>query len=155
MSCIVWNVTIKSLWFIPPSSDQRTLFDEAQSGKFAGHLREAKIHSELARHYWWPGMRADITSWCRACLPCATRSVGKSVRPPLTPIPVGGPFDRVGVDVLQLPKTSRGNRYAVVFVDYLTKWPEVHIYATRDQSAPTIAKLLVDQSTWRPAPAPL
>ena len=133
----------KSLRFVPPSSDRRKLFDEAHSGKFAGHLREAKIHSVLARHYWWPGMRADITSWCRACLPCATRSVGKSVRPPLTPIPVGGPFDRVGVDVLQLPKTSRGNRYAVVFVDYLTKWPEV--YATRDQSAPTIAKLLVEE----------
>ena len=34
-------------------------------------------------------MRADIISWCHACLPCATRSVGKSVRPPLRPIPVG------------------------------------------------------------------
>ena len=133
----------KSLRFVLPSSDRQKLFDEAHSGKFAGHLREAKIHSELARHYWWPGMRVDITSWCRACLPCATRSVGKSIRPPLTPIPVGGPCDRVGVDVLQLPKTSHGNRYAVVFVDYFTKWPEV--YATRDQSAPTIAKLLVEE----------
>ena len=43
------------------------------------------------------------------------------VKPPLTLIPVGGAFDRVGVDILQLPKTRRGNRYAVVFVDYLTK----------------------------------
>ena len=28
----------KSLRFIPPSSDRRKLFDEAHSGKFAGHL---------------------------------------------------------------------------------------------------------------------
>ena len=63
--------------------------------------------------------------------------------PMLTPIPVGGPFDRVEVDVLQQPKSSRGNRYAVVSMDYLTKWPEV--FATADHSAPTIAKLLVEK----------
>jgi hypothetical protein len=56
---------------------------------------------------------------------------------------VGGAFDRVGVDILQLPKTSRGNRYAVVFVDYLTKWPEV--FAVAGQSSATIAKLLVEK----------
>ena len=47
------------------------------------------------------------------------------------------------MDVLQLPKSSRGNRYAVVFMDYLTKWPEV--FATADQSAPTIAKPSVEK----------
>ena len=33
--------------------------------------------------------------------------------------------------------------YVVVFVDYLTKWPEV--FATSNQSAYTIAKLLVEK----------
>ena len=68
--------------------------------------------------------------------------VGLNVKPPLTPIPVGEAFDRVGVDILQLPKTRRSNRYAVIFVDYLTKWPEV--FAVADQSSATIAKLLVE-----------
>ena len=40
------------------------------------------------------------------------------MRAPLTPIPVAGPFDRVGVDVLKLPNSSSGNQYAVVFVDF-------------------------------------
>ena len=71
-------------------------------------------------------MRADIEEWCRTCLTCATRRPGQSVKPALTPIPVSGPFDRVGVDVIQLP------RYAVAFVDYLTKWPEV--FPTADQT---------------------
>ena len=61
----------------------------------------------------------------------------------MTPIPVSGPFDRVGVDVIQFPLTARGNRYAIVFVDYLTKWPEV--FPAPDQTAVTIAKLLVEQ----------
>ena len=87
-------------------------------------------------------MRQDIVNWTRSCLACATRRVGRAIKPLLTPIPVGGPFDRLGVDVLQLPKTARGHQYVVVFMDYLTKWPEV--FATRDQTALTIAKLLVE-----------
>ncbi len=74
---------------------------------------------------------------------CATRRVGRPVKPPLTPIPVGGPFDSMGVDVIRFPKSYLGNQYAVVFVDYLTKWPEV--FPTEDQTALTIARLLVEK----------
>ena len=132
----------KTLRVIPPTSDREKLFQEAHEGAFGGHLRGAKIHSELFKHYWWPSMRTEILKWCRGCLVCASRRIGQQERPPLAPIPVAGPFDKVGVDVLQLPKSYDGNRYAVVFVDYLTKWPEV--FATADQSALTIAKLLVE-----------
>ena len=35
----------------------------------------------------------------------ATRQPGRAVQPPLTPIPVLGPFHRVGVDVIQFIKS--------------------------------------------------
>lgn len=35
----------------------------------------------------------------------------------LLPFQFPEPIDRVSIDVLQLPKTARGNRYAVVFMD--------------------------------------
>ena len=111
----------KTLRIIPPTRDRHRLYLEVHEGVFSGHLRQVKVHSQLSRHYWWPGMRKDIDTWCRACVKCASRSVRRAVKPRLTPIPVGGPFDRVGVDVLQLPRTKRGNRYAVVMMDYLTK----------------------------------
>ena len=126
-----------------PASLRHKLFEEAHGGLFSGHLREAKIYSQLRKHYWWPGMRSDIRKWCRACLVCATRKIGQATKPPLCPIPVAGPFDCVGVDVLQLPHTLDGNQYAVVFVDYLTKWPEV--FAVPDQTAETIANLFVKE----------
>ena len=44
---------------------------------------------------------------------------------------------------MQLPVTQKGNKYADVFMNYLTKWPE--IFPTKDQTAPTIAKLLVEK----------
>jgi len=40
-------------------------------------------------------------------------------------------------------QSKSGKQYAVVFMDYLTKWPEV--FATSDQTSPTITKLLVEQ----------
>ena len=132
-----------SLRVVPPHSCRRALFDAVHSGKFGAHLGDLKVHSELRKHYWWEGMRRDITQWTRACLTCATYQTGRRVKPPLTPLPVSGAFDRIGVDVLQLPRTKRGNRYAVVFVDYLTKWPEV--FAVADQTSVTIARLLVEE----------
>ena len=132
----------KTLCIISPKTDRHALFEEAHSGVFGGHLREAKIHGQLAKHYWWSGMRTDIHLWCAACLACATRGTSRGHRTPLTPIPVAGPFDRVGVDVVQFPKSRAGKQYTVVFVDYLTKWPEV--FATKDQTALTIARLFVE-----------
>ena len=92
-------------------------------------------------------MRSDVCQYCRSCLTCATSHTGRATKPPLTSIPVAGPFDCIGVDVIQFPQTYDGNRYAVVFMDYLTKWPEV--FPTADQTAVTIAKLLVEHIVCR------
>ena len=92
-------------------------------------------------------MRSDIKEWCRACEVCFTRRAGSRPHVPLTPIPVSGPWDRVGVDVLQLPRSHNGNRYLIVFIDYLTKWVEA--FAAPDQTALTIARLLVEEVVTR------
>ena len=111
--------------------------------KLYGHLRDVKIHGQLSRHYWWPHVQRDIVNWCRSCLTGATRRPGRAVKLILMPIPVLGSFTRVGVDVIQFPMSAAGNKYAVVFVNYLTKWPEV--FTVKDQTALTIAKLLVTE----------
>ena len=130
-----------------PLAQRQPLLKEAHAGTFSGHLREAKVYSQLRKHYWWPNMHADVRRFCRACLPCATRHIGRATKAPLTPIPVAGPFDCVGVDVIQFPPTYDGNRYAIVFMDYLTKWPEV--FAAPNQTAETIAQLLIEKIVCR------
>ena len=82
-------------------------------------------------------MCADINTWCQECKTCAAHNVRQGIKSPLTPIPVAGPFDRVGVDFIKFPKSKKGYQYAIVFVDYLPKCPEV--YATKDQSSLTKA----------------
>ena len=133
---------------VVPSGRREELMREAHDGRFSGHFAEKKIFELLQQRYWWPGMRADVRRFCRACLVCASRK-GQShpIKPPLQPIPVGGPFSRVGVDVLQLPLTLEGNQYALVFIDYLTKWVEV--VAIPDQKAKTIARMFVEHVVCR------
>ena len=139
------NPDLPGVWRIAvPQSMRETLLKEAHSKNFAGHFAERKVYATLRKKYWWNKMRADVRRHCRACLVCATRKgPGRRARPPLQPIPIGGPFHRVGVDVLKLPLTYDGNAYAVVFMDYFTKWPEV--FAVPDQQATTIARLLVEE----------
>ena len=107
---VLYRVKANStLQLIPPTRSRERLFQEVHGGVFASHLSDTKVHSELRKHYWWSGMRADIARWSKGCLVCATHSAAHAVRPTLTPIPVAGPFDRVGVDVVQLPRSRRGN----------------------------------------------
>ena len=96
---------------------------EAHGERFAGHFSSKGVYSMLAQRYWWDGMYKDVHAYCQSCLTCASyRGTGRRVRPPLMPIPVGGPFYRVGVDIMELPQTVNGNCYVISFVDYLTKW---------------------------------
>ena len=61
-------------------------------------------------------MKNDITTFCKVC--ASWKGTRKTFRPPLCPAPVGGPFHRVAVDVLQLPLTAQGN---MVFMDYTSQ----------------------------------
>ena len=76
---------------------------------------------------------------------CSMRkSPRNSKRAPLLPIPVGSAFERVAVDVLgPFPPSRKGNRYIVVFSDYLTRWCEA--FAVPNAEATVIARLLVDE----------
>ena len=119
-------------WRNVPKTLRQKVLKEAHSGRFAGHFAERRVYNTLKKSYWWKGIRAAIRTHCRSCLTCATRKgTGRTSRPPLQPIAVGGSFHRMGVDVLQLPLTESGNQYAIVFMDYLTKWAKVFPVASQ------------------------
>ena len=89
-------------------------------------------------------MYKDTEHYCLTCLPCQTRKSPRNKSAlPLECIPVGGPFERMGVDVLgPFVKSNAGNRYILVFTDALTKWPEA--FATPHTQAELIAKIMVE-----------
>lgn len=89
-------------------------------------------------------MHRDVVEHCRSCPQCTVvNASGRVHKPLLHPIPVERGFQIVGVDVMELPRTKKGNRYVVVFQDFLTKWPMV--FAIPDQKAVRLARLLVEE----------
>ena len=120
------------------------LLAENHSSMMGGHFVGRKMYGALVRHWWWSGMYSDTLRFARGCPECAVVSGGsRPHRPPLHPIPVQRPFQIVGVDVMELPLTEDGNRYVLVFQDFLTKYPLV--FPMLDQKAIRIAKLLVKE----------
>jgi len=68
---------------------------------------KAKIHRQLAKHYWWPQMCANIATWNHECRICASHSVGRATRLHFTQILVAGLFDPTGVDFIKFPKSKK------------------------------------------------
>src|SRR3954464_7674012 len=51
------------------------------------------------------------------------------------------PFAKIGIDIVEpLPLTTKGNRYIVVAIDYLTKWPEAE--AISEATGKRVAKFI-------------
>ena len=119
----------------------RQFHDAVGSG---GHLGGYKTLAKIRRRYYWPGMRQDVKLWCLSCETCFRRKGPHlRTRAPLRTYNVGSPWERVAIDLAgEYPKTSRGNRYLLVLIDYFTRWPEA--IPIPSKHADVVARALVD-----------
>ena len=98
----------------------------------------------LVLSWWWERMFSDASIFAKACPECAiTTGVGRRLKPPLHPIPVGKPFQILGIYVMDLPLTDTGNRHVVVILDLFTKWP--FVLPVPDQQTSRIARLIAEE----------
>ena len=120
---------------VVPVHLRETILKESHGGVYAGHFSGGKLYGTICRDWWWPTIYRDVMEFCKNCPDCAVVSGtgGKHV-PPLHPIPVQRPFQIFGVDIMELPVTEQGNRYVIVFQDFLTKWPLFFLRQTRRPS---------------------
>ena len=108
-----------------------------------GHFGVEKTLGRVRERYHWHKFTVDTTEFIRTCDTCQRRTGPKPTpRAMLESVPVGGPFEMIAMDILELPLTTKGNRYALVVSDYFTRWPEA--FALKDQKAETVARTFVD-----------
>jgi len=82
-------------------------------------------------------MYEHIRNYVKTCDSCQKRGKYRQ-HGPLHPIEVGAPFDKIGLDFVgPLPSTAQGNKYIIVAMDYMTKYPEAKAVpnATAQQTA--------------------
>jgi hypothetical protein len=95
---------------VVPKHLHQQVLEEHHASVMGGHFSGKKMYSALCRHWWWDGMYRDTQKFASNCPQCIiVTGGGRPRRPPLHPIPVKRPFQIVGVDVMELPKTDDGN----------------------------------------------
>ena len=103
---------------VVPSHLRQKLLDEHHDLPFAGHFAAKKMVQRIRQFYYWRGLRSDVHQKCSSCVTCVSvRGQGNRGKLPLVSIPVGGPFDMIGMDFVELDVSKSGNRYALVFQD--------------------------------------
>ena len=93
-----------------------------------GHQGPKKTIDRVLTNFFWPGITADITRYCRSCDVCQrTVPKGRVTKVPLGSMPlIEVPFDRIAVDIVGPihPMTESRNRYILTIIDYATRYPE-------------------------------
>ena len=104
-----------------------------------GHWAAVRTAALVAENYYWGGIVQDCRDYIKTCHECQLEHARFSKPQDLQSIPVTDQsFMRVGIDIVGPISTSNsGNKYLVVAMDYLTKWPEVA--ALPDKSSTTVA----------------
>ena len=127
-----------------PNAMKDLAMESMHDNMFAGHFGVKKTLTRVKLRYYWPGYMKDVEDWCRTCLVCQRRKhpPSKNVAP-LQSINTGqGPFEQVALDIVKLPRTSRGNQYALVVEDYFSKWVEA--FPLSRTVAPSVAQCIVN-----------
>ncbi|XP_078533942.1 uncharacterized protein LOC144820212 [Lissotriton helveticus] len=127
---------------IPGLFREKVLF-LAHSHLLGGHFSDEKTGRTILDKFYWPGVHGQIKQYCRECPVCQRNSRYRPPRVPLQPLPlIDVPFTRVGMDIIGPLLPSRtGCRYALVLVDYATRFPEA--IPLRHPTTQTISKALI------------
>ena len=111
-----------------PSKYRSVVLETAHSLPMSGHLGIRSTYEKILRHFFWPGMRRDVTRFCKSCLVCQQVGKPNQVIPKaaLHPIPaIGDPFSEIIIDFVgPLPKTSTGKQYLLTVMCKATRYPE-------------------------------
>lgn len=128
-----------------PQSMVPSVLEQLHNVSTGGHLGIQKLQGKVKDRFFWPGWFADVKSWVRQCIDCASRkSSGRQPCAPLQPSTTSRPFERVALDILgPLPVTPGGSRYILVIGDYFSKWTEA--FPLPNQEAGTIARVLTEE----------
>ncbi|GKE92306.1 putative reverse transcriptase domain-containing protein, partial [Tanacetum coccineum] len=111
--------------WLPCYGDLRTLImHESHNSKYSVHPGSDKMYQDIKKLYWWPNMKADITTYVSKFLTCLKvkaehqKPSGFLVQPEIPQ----WKWDNITMDfITKLPRTSSGYDTIWVIVHRLTK----------------------------------
>ena len=117
----------------------------AHENPMLGQLGVNKTYHKILNHFYWPGLKTDVSNYCRSCHTCQVVGKPNQVisKAGLQPIPAfDEPFSRIIIDCVgPLPKTKSGYEYLLTVMCASTRFPEA--IPLRNIKTKTIVKALV------------
>ena len=130
---------------VVPKIYRSEILSLAHETPMSGHLGVNKTYHKILNHFYWPGLKTDVSNYCRSCHTCQVVGKPNQVIPKagLQPIPAfDEPFSRIIIDCVgPLPKTKSGNEYLLTIMCASTRFPEA--IPLRNIKTKTIVKALV------------
>ncbi|KAI7814030.1 hypothetical protein IRJ41_006648 [Triplophysa rosa] len=105
-----------------------------------GHLGIERTTELVKDRFYWPRMTSVIETYVKTCGRCIARKTSPQKHAPLNNITSSGPLELVCIDFLSIEPDSRGVANVLVVTDHFTRYAQA--YATKDQKALTVAKIL-------------
>ena len=128
-----------------PTKLRNDVLKIAHEGIMSGHQAAKRTLYRILSAFWWPGIHADVSRYCRSCDICQrTAPKGRTSKVPLGQVPIiQTPFQRVAIDLVgpMSPVTDRGHRYVLTVVDYATRYPEAEVL--KNVETETVAEALI------------
>ena len=102
----------------------REILKEAHDG--GGHRGLDSTMAIITAHYWIPALEKVVLCYITRCDKCQCFAKAHKLYSPNYAVKSYDIFKHWGIDTVgPFPKDAQGNKYAIVAVDYLTRWPEV------------------------------
>ena len=130
---------------VVPKSYRHEILSIAHESPMSGHLGINKTYHKIINHFYWPGLKSDVSKYCKTCHTC--QMVGKPnqtiPKAQLHPIPAfDEPFSRILIDCVgPLPRTKSGNEYLLTIMCTSTRFPEA--IPLRNIKTKSIVKALI------------
>ena len=130
---------------VVPKSYRHEILSIVHESPMSGHLGRNKTYHKIINHFYWPGLKSDVSKYCKTCHTC--QMVGKPnqtiPKAQLQPIPAfDEPFSRILIDCVgPLPRTKSGNEYLLTIMCTSTRFPEAS--PLRNIKTKSIVKALI------------
>ena len=130
---------------VVPKSYRHEILSIAHESPMSGHPGINKTYHKIINHFYWPGLKSDVSKYCKTCHTC--QMVGKPnqtiPKAQLQPIPAfDEPFSRILIDCVgPLPRTKSGNEYLLTIMCTSTRFPEA--VPLRNIKTKSIVKALI------------
>ena len=87
------------------------------------HVGRHKLLAIIQNHFYHPALNKVAREYFSAFHHCQLFKINaQPIRPPILKIKTNNPFEIMALDLLQFPKSTRGNVAVQVAVDHYSKW---------------------------------